>query len=214
MSDADAYRSVVGGKLSLRGGVEKKKKKKKQTEEITEQAATAAAAAVSSSSTSSFTSAIQHTAGHTAAELRHIEKRAQRQLEKIERGEMKSHRDRVKDFNDYLGNLTEHYDLPKVSKGCVGRQCTAIEHAEPSVIDVILAETNGRTQHAGSARPQWLTVAANIWLNVYGTEAASALNPICDHGSVCEPRAHTRSYARCRSCSCCDAAHSSFERLT
>ena len=40
-----------------------------------------------------------------------------RQLKKLERGEVKSHRDQVKDFNSYLSKLTEHYDLPKVSKG-------------------------------------------------------------------------------------------------
>ena len=49
--------------------------------------------------------------------MRHIQVKSQRTIEKIEKGEIKSHRDRVKDFNDYLGNLTEHYDLPKVSKG-------------------------------------------------------------------------------------------------
>ena len=29
----------------------------------------------------------------------------------------KSHRDRVREFNEYLTNLTEHHDIPKVGPG-------------------------------------------------------------------------------------------------
>ncbi|CAN1825514.1 Uncharacterized protein C31G5.21 [Linum perenne] len=29
----------------------------------------------------------------------------------------KSHRDRIHEFNHYLANLTEHYDIPKVGPG-------------------------------------------------------------------------------------------------
>ena len=123
MPTSDAYWSVVGGKLSLKGGVEKKKKKRKPSDTAEQAAAAATAAAASSAvqqASASSTSAISKvgsSAGHTAAELRHMEKLSQRQIEKLEKGELKSHRERVKDFNDYLGNLTEHYDLPKVSKG-------------------------------------------------------------------------------------------------
>ena len=42
---------------------------------------------------------------------------AKRHVAKLEKGEVKSHRDQVKDFNTYLSSLSEHYDLPKVSKG-------------------------------------------------------------------------------------------------
>jgi protein FAM32A len=124
---ADAYSSIVGGKLNLKGGIEKKKKKRlKESSEAAELVATAAAAAAavtaaasaasrsSGASSSSAIAAVSRSTGHTAAEMRHIQVKAQRTIEKIEKGEIKSHRDRVKDFNDYLGNLTEHYDLPKV----------------------------------------------------------------------------------------------------
>ena len=50
-------------------------------------------------------------------EQRRLETMRDRQLKKLEKGEVKSHRDQVKDFNSYLSKLTEHYDLPKVSKG-------------------------------------------------------------------------------------------------
>uniref|UniRef100_A0A2C9VRY7 Uncharacterized protein n=1 Tax=Manihot esculenta TaxID=3983 RepID=A0A2C9VRY7_MANES len=29
----------------------------------------------------------------------------------------KSHRDRIQDFNQYLANMSEHYDIPKVGPG-------------------------------------------------------------------------------------------------
>ena len=29
----------------------------------------------------------------------------------------KSHRDRIQEFNQYLANLSEHYDIPKVGPG-------------------------------------------------------------------------------------------------
>jgi protein FAM32A len=28
-----------------------------------------------------------------------------------------SHRERIEKFNEYLGNLTEHYDIPRVGPG-------------------------------------------------------------------------------------------------
>ena len=55
--------------------------------------------------------------GMTASERRRRETMLERDLAKAERGEIKSHRDKVKDFNSYLSSMTEHYDLPKVSKG-------------------------------------------------------------------------------------------------
>ena len=120
-SDADAYSSIVGGKLNLKGGIEKKKKKKKSdAAEAAGVAAAAAATHASQASSSRLTASTMlagPSSGHTAAELRHIQKKADRTIEKLEKGELKSHRERVKDFNDYLGSLTEHYDLPKVSKG-------------------------------------------------------------------------------------------------
>ena len=38
-------------------------------------------------------------------------------MKKAAAGELKSHRDRVQGFNSYLASMSEHYDLPKVSKG-------------------------------------------------------------------------------------------------
>ena len=115
---SDAYSNVVGGGLKLKGIG--KKKKKKAADEAVEQAASAAtAAAMTAAASSAASSSAQGIVpgGHTAAELRRQEVMMKREIAQIESGKEKSHRDKVKDFNAYLGNLTEHYDLPKVSKG-------------------------------------------------------------------------------------------------
>lgn len=46
--------------------------------------------------------------------LQHWEKIDRQRLSKLA---TKSHRDRIQDFNQYLANLTEHYDIPKVGPG-------------------------------------------------------------------------------------------------
>ena len=110
---SDAYSNVVGGGLKLKG-ISKKKKKKKEEDAPPPAAAIAAAAAAASSSSAPPRSASD---GHTPTERRRAETLMQRSMEKLERGEVKTHRERVQAFNSYLGSLTEHYDLPKVSKG-------------------------------------------------------------------------------------------------
>jgi len=112
---SDAYDSVIGGGLKLKG-IQKKKKKGKQKEEEERAAEAAAVAAMTASATAASSSGLSGPQ-MTDAERRRLETMAKRQVNKLEKGEVKSHRDRVKDFNSYLGNLTEHYDLPKVSKG-------------------------------------------------------------------------------------------------
>lgn len=53
----------------------------------------------------------------TPAERRYLQ-----QWEKIDRQRLakmaaKSHRVRIQEFNQYLANLSEHYDIPKVGPG-------------------------------------------------------------------------------------------------
>lgn len=50
----------------------------------------------------------------TAAERRHDEKMAAREGEKTRKMAMKSHRERVNDFNAALEQLSEHHDIPRV----------------------------------------------------------------------------------------------------
>ncbi|CAO2824589.1 unnamed protein product [Amaranthus hypochondriacus] len=53
----------------------------------------------------------------TPAEKRYIEQREQLDVHKYANMSKNSHRDRLDDFNQYLANLSEHYDIPKVGPG-------------------------------------------------------------------------------------------------
>lgn len=53
----------------------------------------------------------------TPAERRYIEQRERIDMHKMAKTANKSHRDRIEDFNQYLANMSEHYDIPKVGPG-------------------------------------------------------------------------------------------------
>eukprot|EP00299_Pterocystis_sp_00344_P005868 c1760_g1_i1.p1 GENE.c1760_g1_i1~~c1760_g1_i1.p1 ORF type:complete len:135 (+),score=41.38 c1760_g1_i1:33-407(+) len=110
----DPYRNVLAGKLKLKKpelpGGKKKKRKVKVEAEVEAEAAAAEAEAEAESQTP-----IDPHAHMTKAEYRYELER-----KKIEAKNMKSlakstHRDRVKDFNDKLDRLPQHFDLPKVA---------------------------------------------------------------------------------------------------
>ncbi|PIN23885.1 Conserved alpha-helical protein [Handroanthus impetiginosus] len=129
-----AYDNIVGGKLKLKGkaldvkaaGMKKKKKQKKQYEEISK--------AVESENTELITDSKKEEATDTnkpiedgssanwddnltPAERRYMEQREKIDSQKLAKTSNKSHRDRIEDFNQYLANMSEHYDIPKVGPG-------------------------------------------------------------------------------------------------
>lgn len=53
----------------------------------------------------------------TPAERRYIEQRMKIDQYLMAKTANKSHRDKIQDFNQYLANLSEHYDIPKVGPG-------------------------------------------------------------------------------------------------
>lgn len=53
----------------------------------------------------------------TPAERRYIEQREKLDVNRLAKISNKSHRDRIQDFNQYLANMSEHYDIPKVGPG-------------------------------------------------------------------------------------------------
>ncbi|RRT52127.1 hypothetical protein B296_00035915 [Ensete ventricosum] len=53
----------------------------------------------------------------TPAERRYIDQRERINVKRLAKTANKSHRDRIQDFNQYLANLSEHYDIPKVGPG-------------------------------------------------------------------------------------------------
>lgn len=129
-----AYDNVVSGKLKLKGkaldvkagGMKKKKKQKKQYEQIS-QAAEDGSPKVSTDlekeETSDASKPVEdgsstHWDDHlTPAERRYMEQRQKIDSHKLTKTSNKSHRDRIQDFNQYLANMSEHYDIPKVGPG-------------------------------------------------------------------------------------------------
>ena len=123
---SDAYSNVIGGGLKLKGaGVSKKKKRKKDaaaaSSELGDETASTSAAEGSSSAAAAAAappaSQLPGAARFTDTERRRMEVMERRKLDEVAKGKVKSHREQVREFNDYLGSLPEHYDLPKVSKG-------------------------------------------------------------------------------------------------
>ncbi|CAD6252191.1 unnamed protein product [Miscanthus lutarioriparius] len=52
-----------------------------------------------------------------ALDVKEAERRYMELKQKMAKVANKSHRDRIQDFNQYLANLSEHYDIPKVGPG-------------------------------------------------------------------------------------------------
>ncbi|KAI9097633.1 hypothetical protein K1719_025404 [Acacia pycnantha] len=53
----------------------------------------------------------------TPAERRFLQQTEKLELQRLTKMASKSHRDRIQEFNQYLANLSEHYDIPKVGPG-------------------------------------------------------------------------------------------------
>ncbi|KAI4355910.1 hypothetical protein L6164_004637 [Bauhinia variegata] len=134
-----SYDNVVGGKLKLKGkaldvkagGVKKKKKNKRRQDLIsqvteneisaggsTEQAKELDEQDINDVEKVSGEGKAAHYDDHlTPAERRYIEQREELDVNRLAKLANKSHRDRIQDFNQYLANLSEHYDIPKVGPG-------------------------------------------------------------------------------------------------
>ena len=140
-TEMSSYENVVGGKLKLKGkaldvkagGVKKKKKKNKRDHEnqilqTTEDDISAGGSTEQSLATDDQNANDEgklsgegkdaHYDDHlTPAEKRYIEQREQLDVHRLAKISNKSHRDRIQDFNQYLANMSEHYDIPKVGPG-------------------------------------------------------------------------------------------------
>ncbi|KAL7100441.1 hypothetical protein ACP275_09G145500 [Erythranthe tilingii] len=129
-----AYENVVGGKLKLKGkaldvkapGMKKKKKQKKQIEQISHAVESEGAEASTNLEEEEGSEANKIIGDEsntdwdgnlTPAERRYMEQRERIYSHKLAKTSDKSHRDRIEDFNQYLANMSEHYDIPKVGPG-------------------------------------------------------------------------------------------------
>jgi len=131
------YGNVVGGKLKLKGkaldvkagGIKKKKKEKKQYEQNLAMVEIPKSSTGTNDSESDLKLTSEPENGgneaqqsvyedhRTAAEKKYEEQRDQLDVRRLARLATKSHRQRIEDFNQYLANLSEHYDIPKVGPG-------------------------------------------------------------------------------------------------
>ncbi|KAJ7529465.1 hypothetical protein O6H91_15G051700 [Diphasiastrum complanatum] len=127
-----SYDSVIGGKLKLKGkaldvkasGLKKKKKKEKQFDlqiialkgqESSELTADDEPKNAEEGLGDSQRAILED--HRTAAEKKYDEQKAKLEIASLAKLANKSHRERIEDFNQYLANLSEHYDIPKVGPG-------------------------------------------------------------------------------------------------
>lgn len=120
MSDEYAFASKSTLKLKGVDPQIKKKKKKKDKERDREKAEKTLGEASGSSSTSD--ELVDNPSeedpmfkNKTASEIAYLKKRRQIELDRIKKKANLNHKEKVEKFNSYLNNLSEHYDIMKVS---------------------------------------------------------------------------------------------------
>uniref|UniRef100_A0A3Q4G3R4 Family with sequence similarity 32 member A n=1 Tax=Neolamprologus brichardi TaxID=32507 RepID=A0A3Q4G3R4_NEOBR len=106
------YATVQKSALKLKGvgdiSAGKKKKKNKESKHRMEQV-------VTSQSDEEVKTKKVYLDKRTPAQIAFDKMQEKRQMERILNKASKTHKHRVEDFNRHLDNLTEHYDIPKVS---------------------------------------------------------------------------------------------------
>lgn len=118
MSD---YDFVASGSLKLKSGVSSKNKKKKNKHKLKDAKRQkdliekVLEDSTDSGNDRSNPAPTERNSWMTEAEKKFLAQQEKRQLEKVMAKAQKSHKQRVEEFNTHLENLTEHYDIPKVS---------------------------------------------------------------------------------------------------
>ncbi|BGP47181.1 hypothetical protein JCM10450v2_003033 [Rhodotorula kratochvilovae] len=124
---ASDYQHKPGGSLKLKGSggavdpTKKKKKKSSSSKKARDEEAPVDSPASGSGSAKerSESPAVGGSggSGKTEAQRKFEEVQRKRLLDKAAKQALKSHKDRVADFNEYLERLSEHHDIPKVGPG-------------------------------------------------------------------------------------------------
>ncbi|XP_019752376.1 protein FAM32A-like [Hippocampus comes] len=107
------YQHVQKSALKIKGvgsisSGKKKKKKDKESKHRMEQVAT-------NQNDEELKAKRAYMDKRTPAQIAFDKMQEKRQMERILNKASKTHKHRVEDFNRHLDNLTEHYDIPKVS---------------------------------------------------------------------------------------------------
>lgn len=121
-----AYKSVVKGKLNLKSGKFKKSKKKsskkkRKIRDIESESIDSKGTEEKSNDVdavkqrrSDYEKAIEEL---TPSEKAFLERQRLNDSTIIKRQSMKTHRQRIEEYNTNLSNLSEHHDIPKVGPG-------------------------------------------------------------------------------------------------
>ncbi|KAL2650986.1 hypothetical protein R1flu_019114 [Riccia fluitans] len=137
-----SYNNVMGGKLKLKGkaldvkagGMKKKKKKSNESFEqallqLKEKGESEQGSDADVNKGSSVNGDEEQGGGgnerqlttyedhRTPAEKKYHEQRMVLETKRLAKVASKSHRQKIEEFNQYLANLSEHYDIPKVGPG-------------------------------------------------------------------------------------------------
>eukprot|EP00956_Cyclotella_meneghiniana_P007393 scaffold10096_cov49-Cyclotella_meneghiniana.AAC.1 len=101
------------GKLSFKGDKKSKKKSSKSKHKLSTNEAAAAASTAAAAAASATHSDEEEEL--TTAEKRSLKFKSQQAKREMEKVVKLSHRERVEEFNEKLGSLTELNDIPRVS---------------------------------------------------------------------------------------------------
>ncbi|KAG8375331.1 hypothetical protein BUALT_Bualt10G0089100 [Buddleja alternifolia] len=121
-----AYENVVAGKLRLKGRAlnvrdgnikRKKKQKERYIDSVGHDQFTGGNNISVTDLIDSNANGTDQDDRLTPAERRYLERWQKIELQRLSKTAKKSHRDRIQEFNQYLANLSEHYDIPKVGPG-------------------------------------------------------------------------------------------------
>ncbi|KAL7748451.1 hypothetical protein RI367_006144 [Sorochytrium milnesiophthora] len=118
-----SYGDTIRGKLKLKPSsgslseVSSGKVKKSRDKEKPEKSERLAGSSSEKEAAASPVVPVVRTSSKTPAQLAFEEAQKKRQKDRISQMANKSHKEKVAAFNEYLGNLSEHYDIPKVGPG-------------------------------------------------------------------------------------------------
>ena len=123
----------------------------------------------------------------TAAEKRYDETQAKREAEMSKKMALKSHRERVNEFNTYLQNLSEHHDIPRwgLPRACSGTPASSLSDGSLALSPSLRCAGEGSTvrQHGRTKQQTCFFIAAQGW-SWLTHSAAGLCNSIC----YCERR--------------------------
>eukprot|EP00092_Neocalanus_flemingeri_P066453 GFUD01080956.1.p1 GENE.GFUD01080956.1~~GFUD01080956.1.p1 ORF type:complete len:123 (+),score=47.99 GFUD01080956.1:80-448(+) len=118
---ADEYSFASKSSLKLKGVDMPIKKKKKRKDKDREREKTEKAVGESSAEAKELATMVSGSdedlmyRGKTPAEVAHLKRKREQELDRIRKRADTTHKEKVEKFNSYLHKLPENYDIPKVS---------------------------------------------------------------------------------------------------